>query len=114
MVTHVMHLADEPFQWVKSGKKIVEVRLFDDKRRKISLGDEILFKSLDKNREVKVRVKGLLRFSSFKDLFSFIPKECFGHDSLTLEQQIKRMRKYYSEEREKQHGVLAIWFELLD
>jgi len=36
-----------------------------------------------------------------------------GHESLDLEEQILRMRRYYSEEDEKKYGVLAIWFEVI-
>ncbi len=114
MVIHEMHLADEPFQWIKSGKKIVEVRLFDEKRRKINLGDEIIFKRLSSDGEIRVYVKGLARFSSFKDLFSFIPKNYLAHESLTLDEQIERMRKYYPEEKENENGVLAIFFKVIE
>lgn len=112
MKTHVMHLAKEPFEWVKTKRKTVEIRLFDEKRKKIELGDIIIFKKLDKKvEEIRVQVKGLLRFKSFRDLFLFIPKNYLCHDSLSLEEQIKRMRKYYSEEKEKRYGVIGIWFE---
>ena len=57
--------------------------------------------------------KGLLRFSNFRDLFSFIPKKNLAHESLTLDEQIKRIRYYYSKEKEEQYGVLAIWFEVI-
>ncbi len=29
---HFMHLAEEPFNWIKEGKKKVEVRLYDEKK----------------------------------------------------------------------------------
>lgn len=113
MKEHIMHLSEEPFNWIKEGKKVVEVRLFDEKRRKVELGDIIIFKKLGSEEEIKVKVRGLLRFSSFKDLFLFVPKDCLAHSTLSLDEQIKRIRKYYSEEQEKKYGVLAIWFELL-
>ncbi|MHA1283652.1 MAG: ASCH domain-containing protein [Promethearchaeota archaeon] len=113
MIIHIMHLDNEPFKWIKSGKKTVEVRLFDEKRRKIEIGHEILFKELNGDGEVKAKVKCLMKFSGFRDLFSFIPKEYFAHESLTLEEQIERIRKYYDGEKEKKYGILAIWFEVL-
>jgi len=108
-----MHLSEEPFNWIKEGKKIVEVRLFDEKRRKIEIDDIIIFRKIGSNEEIKVRVKGLLRFKNFRDLFLFIPKNYLAHESLSLEEQIKRMRNYYSEEEEKKYGVIAIWFEVI-
>ena len=108
-----MHLSAEPFTWIKEGKKVVEVRLYDEKRRKVELGDVIIFKKLNSKEEIKVRVKGLLRFQSFRDLFLFVPKEYLANEYLSLSEQIERMRKYYSEEKERKYGVLAIWFEVI-
>jgi len=114
MKRHIMHLSAEPFTWIKEGKKVVEVRLYDEKRRKVELGDVIIFKKLNSKEEIKVRVKGLLRFQSFRDLFMFVPKEYLAHEALSLAEQIERMREYYSEEEERKYGVLAIWFEVID
>ncbi|MEM3364491.1 MAG: ASCH domain-containing protein [Candidatus Micrarchaeia archaeon] len=109
----MMQLAAEPFEWVNAGQKIVEVRLFDEKRKKLALGDTIVFRSLDGNGVVRVRVRGLLRFDSFRDLFVFVPKEYLHHANLTVEEQVQRMRRYYSEEEEKKFGILAIYFEVI-
>lgn len=111
---HTMRLAEEPFIWTKSGKMVIETRLFDEKRRKIEIGDSIIFKKLpDETETIEVRVKALLRFEGFADFFRLVPKNLSGHEGLTLEQQISRMRNYYSEEEEKKYGVLGIWFEVI-
>lgn len=114
MKEHIMHLSEEPFNWIKEGRKIVEIRLFDEKRKEIELGDIIIFRKSNSNEEIKVKVKGLLRFDNFKDLFLFVPKKYLAHESLTLDEQIKRIRKYYSEEKEEKYGILAIWFEVIE
>jgi len=114
MKVHIMHLSEEPFNWIKEGKKVVEVRLFDEKRREVEIGDMIIFKKLNSEEEIKVKVRGLLRFSNFRDLFLFIPKHYLGHENLSLEEQIGRIRKYYSEEQEEKYGALAIWFEVIE
>ncbi len=109
-----MRLAEEPFGWAKSGRMVIETRLFDEKRRKIEIGDTIIFKKLpDEAEAIEVRVKALLRFESFRDFFELMPKHLLGHEGLVLEQQIERMKKYYSEEEEKKYGVLGIWFEVI-
>ncbi len=38
-----MHLADEPFEKIKSGEKTVEIRLYDEKRKAIKIGNGIVF-----------------------------------------------------------------------
>ena len=40
---HTMKLNDAPYDMIKSGQKTVELRLYDEKRRMISVGDEIEF-----------------------------------------------------------------------
>jgi ASC-1-like (ASCH) protein len=109
----MMQLATEPFEWINAGQQIVEVRLFDEKRKKLAIGDTIVFRRLDGNGEVRVLVKGLLRFDSFRDLFAFMPKEYLHHANLTVEEQVQRMRRYYSEEEEKRFGALGIYLEVI-
>ena len=36
---HEMKLALEPFVMIADGRKTIELRLYDDKRKKIKLGD---------------------------------------------------------------------------
>ena len=38
-----MKLNPTPFDMIKSGEKTIEPRLFDEKRKALSLGDEIIF-----------------------------------------------------------------------
>lgn len=47
---HEMRLADAPFDMIKSGKKTVEVRLNDEKRRQICVGDIIIFRRKERYR----------------------------------------------------------------
>jgi ASC-1-like (ASCH) protein len=110
METYTMHLDKEPFEKMKAGKKTIEVRLYDDKRRKIKPGDEIVFLKLPDNDEsIKARVIEIFVFDSFAKMFEAIGPEQFGHDkSLTVEQRVNMQRKYYTEEEEKRYGVVAI------
>ena len=40
---HCMKLNRDPFEKIKSGSKTIEMRLFDEKRQRISVGDFIEF-----------------------------------------------------------------------
>ena len=65
---HQWHLSDPHFDNVKSGKKIFETRVFDEKRQKIKLGDSIEFTN-QTNPSLKPYTKkviGLKLFKSFK------------------------------------------------
>lgn len=110
MKTHNMKLYEEPFELVKKENKTIEVRLNDEKRREIQVGDEIIFTHYDNpNKQIKVKVIGLSKFDSFSELYSSFPNEKFGHKKeITLKEQIQNVREIYSEEKEKKYGVLGI------
>lgn len=107
---HKMSLSAKPFEEIRLGQQSIEVRLFDEKRQKVDIGDTITFEKLPKrDKSVTVKVVGLSRFSSFRYLFSAFDKSEFGHpENFSLEDQIAGMREVYSEEREKELGVLGI------
>ena len=42
-MTHNMQLKPEPFAMIKDGTKTIELRLYDEKRRNIKVGDRIVF-----------------------------------------------------------------------
>lgn len=108
-----MKLNLEAFEKMKAGIKKVEIRLFDEKRRKLKIGDEIKFSKLPGRKEsIIVKIKNLEKFSSFKEMFEAIDKKLFGHGGLSMEQQLGRIYKIYTKEEEKKLGVLAIFFEL--
>ena len=70
---HTMKLKEDPFERMKNGTKTIEFRLYDEKRRKIKVGDEIEFLKLPKLQErILVRVKNLYRGDYFKNLFKII------------------------------------------
>ena len=53
---HIMKLNPSPFKKMASGRKTVELRLFDDKRRKIDICDRVIFTNLE-DPEQKIAVK---------------------------------------------------------
>lgn len=38
---HIMNLTPSPFQMIREGKKTIELRLYDEKRKSISVGEVI-------------------------------------------------------------------------
>ena len=83
MTTHQLKLATEPFNAITSGNKTIESRLYDEKRQKIQLGDEIVFTNRDNpSQTTAVKVAGLLRYATFHDLFSHNDPQKFGGESI--------------------------------
>lgn len=108
-----MKLTREPFLMIASGKKTVEVRLNDEKRSKIKVGDKICFTLVDDDKKVCVKVLALHRFDSFLKLFSSSLFPFTGFEGFTPESAAQAMYKYYSEADEKRFGVLGIQIELI-
>jgi len=112
MTQHALQLATEPFEAITSGKKTIESRLYDEKRQKINIGDELVFTNREStDQTVTVRVVGLLRYTTFHDLFAHNEPAKFGGESVEwLENQIN---EFYSVEEQRENGVIGIEFELL-
>jgi ASC-1-like (ASCH) protein len=113
---HFMHLKDEPFGLIWSGKKTIELRLYDEKRRSVSVGDLIEFENdADRNKRLLARVKALHLFDSFEELYKALPLEKCGYDpeSITTASP-DGMSRYYSPNEQKMYGVVGIEFELIE
>ena len=59
-MTHSMQLQPSPFEMIKDGSKTIELRLFDEKRRKIRIGDTIAFTNTETREVLSVRVLELM------------------------------------------------------
>lgn len=107
---HTMKLNSEPFEKINSGRKTIELRLNDEKQRKVRVGDFIEFSHIDTPElKIQARVTALHHFDSFKELFSELPKEKCGFrpDDLIHDDY---MDKFYSIEEQKKYGALGIEF----
>jgi ASC-1-like (ASCH) protein len=110
-MTHSMKVVRESFEKIRSGRKVIESRLFDEKRRSIDIGDDIEFSSNDDPREkVKATVKALYRYASFEDMFSDLPPERFGGTSKDL--LLEGTGRFYSKEDQEKYGVIGIRIEV--
>ena len=111
MTTHQLKLATEPFNAIISGNKTIESRLYDTKRQKIQIGDRIIFTNRDNSEQtVAAEVVGLLRYATFRDLFSHNNPAKFGGESVEwLEKQIG---EFYSLSDQLENGVIGIKFEI--
>lgn len=112
MTIHRLQLSAIPFNAIVLGIKTIESRLFDEKRQKIQLGDEIVFTHRENpTQTVTVKVIGLLRYRTFHDLFTHNKPAKFGGESVAwLERQIG---DFYSLDDQLKNGVVGIEFELV-
>ena len=110
----IMKLDAQFFDQVKSGKKIYEVRLYDEKRQKIGIGDNIIFKKQPELIDgVVVRVVDVKRFDTFEQMAMTLSLSSIGFDNKNASQVARVYRSFYSKEEEKKYGVVAFNIELL-
>ena len=108
-----MKLAVVPFEKIRSGSKVIESRLYDEKRQTINLGDEILFSQSDDDiQTVNTKVVGILRYSSFHQLFAEHDSKLFGGTS--SDELLKEIKQFYSDEDEAKYGVVGIRLQKID
>lgn len=108
-----MKLKETPFRHVAQGKKTIEMRLFDEKRSKLGVGDEIEFSLYsDSNKTIKVKVVKLYKYSNFAELYKNFDKVALGYRKNELSDP-KDMEKYYSALEQSKYGVLAIELKLI-
>ena len=115
-IVHNMKLNPLPYEKILSGRKTVELRLYDEKRSKIKLGDRIIFTKLDEPKQrIAVKVIGLHCYATFEELFKNIPLDKCGFDRfVSSDAAVKVMRGYYSDDQIRKYGVLGIEIELVD
>jgi len=108
-----------PFNLLLSEEKKVELRLFDAKRRRLDIGDYIIFhcgnRANGAENVLAAQVTALYRYATFEDLFSELsPADCGLAPDISPEAAAQYMLRYYSPEEVTAYGVLGIRLELRD
>ena len=111
---HKMKLQPEYYNFILNGTKRIEIRLFDEKRQQIKIGDTIkILKEPELNESFNAKVIGLLRYNTFEDMFKDFDISVLSDSSMTKEELIAVLEQFYTKEKQKQYGVLGIRIELL-
>lgn len=105
-----MNLQPDPFLMIRSGKKRVEMRLYDERRRPLKVGDEIEFTECETGERLIVKILALGVYPSFRELYAAYPKELLGYREDEVADPAD-MEKYYPPERQAAYGALAIEIE---
>ena len=101
-----MQLHPAPFEMIKDGKKTIELRLYDEKRRKIRVGDTILFTNTATGEMLDVNVLKLSVFDSFEKKGEVLEINKFGDKKLT--QLIKPNYTHFNHRNNDGHIKLGI------
>ena len=108
-MTHFMQLQPSPFEMIRNGTKTIELRLYDEKRRKIRIGDTISFTNTESKEVLNVTVLELSVFDSFETLYRQLPLSVCGYTEEELDTASPDdMNAYYSREMQQKYGVVGI------
>ena len=107
-----MELQNAYYNFILKGTKRIELRLYDEKRKNIKLGDIITVTNAQPNEEFEVKVVGLLQYETFDDLFCDFDIEVLADKSMTKEELKNELEKFYPIDKQKQYNVLGIRLEL--
>ena len=108
-----MNLSPVPFNEIITRRKDVEMRLLTEERKKIKIGDEIVFTNTSTHKKIKAVVTNLRTFKTFKELYMKYPKSRLGYMDNEVA-DYKDMYQYYSEENISRFGAIAIEIKLCD
>lgn len=114
MIKHKMKLRSQPFNMIRSGQKTYELRLYDEKRQRVQVNDEIEFSCIDGTETpFVVRVIALYLFKNFGELYSTLPLLECGYTKETVDTASPEdMNQYYNVEEQAQYGVVGIEIKL--
>ena len=111
-MTHNMKLSEPYYSLVKTNKKTVEIRVFDEKRQKLKIKDTIIFTKQDGSGKFKKKIINLVISKNFEtSIRSATLKKCMPN--------IKKIKEavniYHSfpnyKENAKKYGVVAIYLK---
>lgn len=111
---HDMTLHAAPFELIISGLKTIELRLNDEKRRNVDIGNQIRFRNTENHQTILVEVLEKHVFDSFKTLYDKLDLVACGY----LIEELKEataddMLIYYTHNQQLQYGVVGIKFRLI-
>ena len=111
-MTHEMDIWHDYFVKIKEQTKTIEMRLFDEKRSLISIGDTIIFTDTSNKEKIDCMVINMYRYLSFEELYQHHSKVSIGYNKDEIANP-KEMLMYYSNEMIEQYGVVAFEIKVL-
>ena len=112
-MTHFLHLNDEYFGLIKSGKKTIEMRLLDEKRKNYKVGDTLIFVHRDnENSQLKTKIVALHKFKNFNELYKHVDNCKLGY-APNERANAADMESFYPLNEQEKFGVVGIEIKLI-
>ena len=110
---HFMKLKPAPFAAIQSGHKTLELRLNDEKRQKIKIGDTIVFTQTETGETIRAVVSDIRKYPDFEAMYAVEDPLAMGYSEDETADPLD-MKQYYEEKEIKKHGTLAIEIRRID
>ncbi len=113
MSNFILHLNEQPFTRMKNLEKNIEMRLYDEKRRQMKVGDNITFiLQGDESQKLNCEILNILVYDNFDELYNDYDKLELGYTQ-DEEARPSDMEAFYPKEEQDKYGVVAIEIEVL-
>ena len=104
---HAMKVQTKYYNLLKAGIKTVELRLWDEKRQLIQVGDSITFSDLANPDDTFIaKVIALHRADSFDELCEIVSPQQAGFS--TKQELLNCLQEFYTLEAQEKYGVVGI------
>lgn len=110
---HKMKLYPSSYEKVKNQSKTIEMRLCDDKRKIVQIGDKIEFVNTENKEILYCKVINIYKYASFEELYNSHDKIAIGYEE-NEEANPNDMLMYYTKENIAKYGVLGIEVKLCE
>ena len=107
-----MKLWNDSFEAIKNKTKTIEMRLNDEKRSNIKIGDIIEFTNTMTLEKLKVKVDNIYKYANFEELYKHHDKISIGYKEEEIADP-NDMLMYYKKEDVEKYGVLGIGLKFL-
>ena len=110
---YIMKLNPKYFEYVKNGTKRVEVRLNDEKRKSMKVGDTIIFqKEPELKEEINTQIVNLIVKRNFKELIRNLDVSEYSDKSESEEKFLKDLYMFYTKNQVEKYGVVGIQIKI--
>lgn len=110
---HEMKLQSKYYNFILNGTKRIELRLYDEKRKKIKIGDTIKFyKEPGLKENFEAEVIDLFIYNTFDNLFVDYDISILCDKSMSKQELLNDLEKFYTKEMQNRYGVLGIKIKL--
>lgn len=109
-MVHKMRLVDFAFNAIKNKEKDIEIRLNDEKRQLINVGDIIEFEHIDTKEILRTKVVRLHKYKTFEELFNNFDNRRLG---LKESDDESICDNFYTKEEQAKYDALGIEIKLV-